>query len=275
MADLIWVLLISIISVPLVLLTTGVLRIAIALVLVLFLPGYSFTAALFPGKERLHIVERLAFSLGLSVAIVPLVCLILNYSPWGLQAPAILGSLILFVLIMSAIAWYRRRKLLPYERFQVKFEFLSEIAASLSTPGRLNKILTVVLVTTILGACVAFGLMITKNEPGEKFTEFYLLDSLGGTSAYPTQIEYGGNGEVIIGIVNQEYQSRIYTVRIFVGTQLIDELGPVTLEQGEKWEDKTSFEPQIPGLGQKIEFKLFEDSKPEPYRILNLWIDVI
>ena len=56
----------------------------LGLPLILFFPGYALLAALFPAKSDLDGVERAALSFGLSIAVVPLIGLGLNYSPWGL-----------------------------------------------------------------------------------------------------------------------------------------------------------------------------------------------
>jgi uncharacterized membrane protein len=47
-------------------------RIPLGLAMVLFLPGYTLIAALFPEKEDLDGIERVALSFGLSIAVVPL-----------------------------------------------------------------------------------------------------------------------------------------------------------------------------------------------------------
>lgn len=57
------------------------LRIIFGIPLVLFLPGYALIAALFPGKNDLDTIERIALSFGLSIAIVPLIGLALNFTP--------------------------------------------------------------------------------------------------------------------------------------------------------------------------------------------------
>ena len=51
----------------------AVVRIPLGLVMVLFVPGYSLIAALFPRKNDLDGIERVALSFGLSIAVVPLI----------------------------------------------------------------------------------------------------------------------------------------------------------------------------------------------------------
>ncbi|MHB8987039.1 MAG: DUF1616 domain-containing protein [Eubacteriales bacterium] len=46
-------------------------------------------------------IERVALSFGLSIAVVPLVGLILNYTPWGIRLAPILASLLVFVGAMK------------------------------------------------------------------------------------------------------------------------------------------------------------------------------
>ena len=64
-------------------LNTTILRILLGLPLVVFIPGYSLIAALFPNNDDITLTERIALSFGLSIAVVPLVGLGLNFTPWG------------------------------------------------------------------------------------------------------------------------------------------------------------------------------------------------
>ncbi|HOS68323.1 MAG TPA: DUF1616 domain-containing protein, partial [Methanoculleus sp.] len=84
------------------------LRILFGVAMVLFIPGYALIAALFPARGDLDGIERVALSFGLSIAVVPLIGLALNYTPWGIRLDPILASLTLFTLAMTAAAWYRR-----------------------------------------------------------------------------------------------------------------------------------------------------------------------
>ena len=83
-------------------------RTVLGLPMVLFFPGYALIAALFPGKDDLDGIERVALSFGLSIAVVPLLGLGLNYTPWGIRLIPILITLVIFTLGMCIITIYRR-----------------------------------------------------------------------------------------------------------------------------------------------------------------------
>ncbi len=52
-----------------------------ALPVVLFIPGYCLIAALFPKNDDIGLSERIALSVGLSLALIPLIALGLNFTP--------------------------------------------------------------------------------------------------------------------------------------------------------------------------------------------------
>lgn len=77
-------------------------------VYVLFLPGFLLISALYPRGEELDGLERVALSIGLSLAIVPLIGLMLNYTPWGIRLEPIMVSLALFAEAMALVCVFRR-----------------------------------------------------------------------------------------------------------------------------------------------------------------------
>lgn len=84
-----------------------ILRWILGTLFVLFLPGYALTAAFFPKKE-LDSSEQVALSFGLSLAVTPLVALILNFTPWGIALNPILISLALITGISVIVGSYRK-----------------------------------------------------------------------------------------------------------------------------------------------------------------------
>lgn len=84
------------------------LRAAVGFPLVLFLPGYSLVSALFPRRDELDVLERIALSIGLSICVVVFVGLGLNYTPWGIRLGPVLLVLSTFTLIFTGISAVRR-----------------------------------------------------------------------------------------------------------------------------------------------------------------------
>lgn len=83
------------------------LRVALGLPFLLFLPGYTLVATLFPRRQGIDVLERIALSFGMSIAIVSLIGLILNFSNWGIRLEPVLYSVASFIFITSIIAWLR------------------------------------------------------------------------------------------------------------------------------------------------------------------------
>mgnify|MGYP001073390751 CR=1 FL=1 len=84
-------------------------RYALGTIFILWLPGYTFIKALFPEKN-LDNIERIALSLGMSLALVPIVGLLLNYTPWGIRLTPIVISLLALTLTFATAALIREYK---------------------------------------------------------------------------------------------------------------------------------------------------------------------
>jgi len=314
--DVILCLLLSILLLPIVLLDlNGPLRIILCLPFILFIPGYVLIFGLFPSKKTdkgIDKIERIALSFGLSIAIVPLIGLGLNYTRWGIRLQPILFSLFLFIFIAGIIGIYRWRSLKQEQRFFISFD--------LSFPkseNRLDKALTIIIIASIIIAVVSLVYVIIVPKQGEKFTEFYILGPNGLSDDYPNRLSLDENATGIIGIVNHEYQTINYTIEVWLIDQSIvyneenDENQTVYdhmwfLDKTEisldnfqldvesdwssRWENNFSYNMDKNGL-YKLAFILFteptieydhntnyneitEDKLNNAYREIHLWIEV-
>jgi len=113
--DILSIILIGIISLT----SLKIARIILGLPFILLFPGYILIATFFPKRTQLDVIERTALGFGLSIAIVPLIGLILNYTPWGIRLYTILISLTGFILVISLVGWIRRSHVLPSERLEI------------------------------------------------------------------------------------------------------------------------------------------------------------
>jgi uncharacterized membrane protein len=254
------------------LLPSNVLRIVLGLPFILFFPGYTLLSALFPRRDELGGVARIALSFGLSIAIAPLVGLIANYTPWGIGLYPILVGVAVFIFVTSVVAWYRRSRLSDDESLSTKIKINFTQWKTISV---WNKALPIVLVVLILGSIGTLAYAIVTPKQGEKFTEFYVLGQDGKAEGYPTELSIGETGEVILGIINHEGEDNVvYSVELCIDGALKQTIGPLTLADEEKWESEVSFTPNKIGQNQKVEFKLYRQGEDTPYKVLYLWIDV-
>ena len=80
-------------------------RYTMGLIFVLFLPGFSMLKP-FPDKQ-LDFFEMLAFSIGISLALVPLVVQPLNFTPVGIGVSSVTLSILIITLFFSILAGIR------------------------------------------------------------------------------------------------------------------------------------------------------------------------
>lgn len=256
-------------------------RSALGLVMILFIPGYSLIAALFPAKKDIDGIERAALSFGLSIAVVPLIGLGLNFTPWGIRLDPIVVCLTIFTIICSLAANRRRHDLPAEERFEIDYKGIyKEVRAELfpASETRLDKALTVILILSILLSIAAVAYVIVVPKQGEKFTEFYILGPGGKAENYPVRYHLGESKPVIVGIVNHEYRNVTYDMivtlndTVNVSTIYSEQ---VTVAHNQTWENKVELKPDRTGTNMKMEFLLYADGNmTAPYRDLHLWVNV-
>ena len=251
-----------------------VIRTILGIFLILFIPGYSLIAALFPKKDDLDGIERVALSFGLSIAITPLIGLVLNYTPFGIKLTPILISLSAFTIIMVVIAYFRRRKVSDDEKFFVNFGgFYSSIKGIFKGESKTSKILSIVLIISILLAIGTTAYIIIKPKQGETFTEFYILGPGGQASDYPTNLTVGQNASVIIGIVNHEQKTVNYNLVITSNGNVMSDQN-ITLTNGNKTEIPYKFTANTAG-NKEIQFLLYKlPDNTNIYRSLHLFVHV-
>ncbi|MFC1909486.1 DUF1616 domain-containing protein, partial [Chloroflexota bacterium] len=225
-------LLVLVLIISTVLLPSNPIRIVLGVPFVLFFTGYAFIAALFPERERMNATERIALSFAMSIVIVPLIGVILGHTALGLRLEPILYSVSSFILITSIIAWIRRKQLPEQKRFGIEFQLTSPNWGE----SVRDKVLSIALAVTIMGALGVLGYVIATPETEEQFTEFYVVGVGGNGRDYPSQFVLGEADSVTLRVVNREQQAVSYHLEVRIDNVIIDEIGPATLEYYEVWE---------------------------------------
>jgi uncharacterized membrane protein len=298
-------------------------RVIVGLGFVLFVPGYAFIAALFPeagaspveesdindGSDETESplrdrgidgIERVALSFGLSIAIVPLIGLALNFTSFGIRLVPILASVSGFTVIVTAIAASRRWELPEEKRFRVPYRgWMASARSEIFEPSSgVDAALNVALVIVVVLALSSVVYAIAVPPQGEQFTEFYILteDSDGELVAadYPQNFTVDESETLHVGIGNNEYETKDYTVVVQLQRVEVETNESQVIERTdvERWSatvahNETRLEPrnitvsdEITGTDLRLTFLLYDGDVPaEPtranaYRTLHLWITV-
>ena len=290
--------LLTVLLVPLIIfMPSSILRILLGLPFIFFFPGYALVSALFVRPDSPGYSLKLVLSCGMSLVVVILIVMGLHYSPWGFRPEPVILCLAACIWILSAVALLRRRVYLPPLYLIEEFH----LNPALWQGSFSNKLLSLVLIVSVLGVMGVAGYLVSLPKVEEKYTEFYLLDYQGSTREYPSEvvlkedriisISYSdlrnlscNSAQVILGIVNQEQEPVSYSVRLEIAGrpvnlnysgQDVSRLEGIALDPDEKWEGKIGFAPQSIGDNQKVEFLLYKNGDSSPLESLHLWIDVI
>jgi len=254
-------------------------RLLLGLIYILYVPGYCLTAALFPNKDDLDGIERTGLSIGLSIAIVPLLALLLDRLPWGIRLWPILWGEYGTMALCTRVALSRRASLPVGEAYAPELSWRPRPWwRSLAKP---EKRIYMLLASALLLAGFSTAWVFLVPSPDEFMTEFYILGQEGLAQDYPRQVAPNEEMSVTMGMVNHERDEHHYRVEVWAvdswadQRQLVAEAKSVVLSPGD--EQESLFTWAMPSVGdeQKVEFLLFIDDDPTPYRQLRLWLDVV
>jgi uncharacterized membrane protein len=276
-------------------------RVVLALPVVLFIPGYCLIAALFPKKDDIDLIERIMLSIGCSIAIVSLIGLGLNFTPWGIRLEPIVIVLTLLTWGMVLVAHYKRT-LLPFEeRFRIPFFAIAgRIREEFLPTGEsgVDRLLSIILTLIIISVIITTVYVITAPKEGERFSEFFILGKNRTAADYPAQILAEQNYPMFIGVGNYEYRNITYTIETWMlqtkfntetNTTSIVAMDPIDRLSLTLAHNTTTIIPynlsvKKPGYN-RVEFLVFNESVPGPevsgsdrinasYRDNHLWVDV-
>jgi len=266
----------------------------LGLVFVLFLPGYAATAALFPENDQIDGIERVALSFGLSIAIVPLIGLALNFTPWGIRLDPIMASVSGFIVFASLVGWYRRNRLPVDERFAIVVDAKFDFAGM----PIVDKALTLGIVVMLVASVAVLGWAIATPRVGERFTQLAILGPGGMATDYPKNMTVGQDKTVLLSIKSFEHQPMNYTIVIVLTTA--DDANFQIGDGAINWAQSHALTPRI-GIEQnfsldhleyynetfnfnvistgtwKLQFLLYTEGQPidqNAYREVHLWLNV-
>ncbi len=269
-------------------------RQVLGLIFVLFLPGYAASAALFPENDQIDGIERVALSFGLSIAIVPLIGLALNFTPWGIRLDPILATVSAFIIGVSLVGWYRRIRLPSDERFAIVVNFEMDFRGM----PLVDRILTIGIVVMLIASVVVLTWAVATPRVGERFTQLAILGPGGMATDYPRNLTAGQDATVLLSIKSFEHRAQNYTLMIvltnntdnsttasqysidWAQTHSLDPHQGIvqnfSLQHLQYYNQTFEFDVTAPGTW-KLQFLLYTEGQPltqDAYREVHLWLNI-
>ena len=247
-------------------------RIPLALVLLLFLPGYVFIAAMFPGRD-ISGIERFTLSVGLSIAITVFDGFAISVTVWRFRPTSIVVSLTLIILFFVIITYFMRKRLPLEQRFVPDAKPFIE---SLKTKEKMTDIEKALIIAMVGSIIIASGMLIYAKLTfeDEKFTTLYILGPGGKAEGYQTNLSFGEPATTIVGIENYEHAPVNYTLQVVLDGVVLTEK-EIRLDHNDKWEENVTYIPDVMGQKIKLEFLLSKDGEAANYRSVHLWVNTI
>lgn len=277
-------------------------------VVVVFLPGYTVIAMLFPRRrlgadespgtlaervEQLDAFDRIALSVATGLVVTPLLGIALDFTPWSLREGPTMATIAGFVVVTATVAAVRRWRLPSDRRYDPSRRWRRVIAETdlLSAQA----LVTGLVVLAVLVAAAGVLGVVATDQQGERFTEFAVLSSADGqvaASSYPDAVTAGEEVSVLLEIANHEGSQQTYTVvpRLENVTRFDDQTAVVgherfeavtrTVEAGERVQFEHAVRPTMTGEDLRLTFLLYRGDPPEKprtsnaYRWTHIWVDV-
>ena len=234
------------------------------MIVLLYCPGHSLLAALFPGRREIKLPERTALSLGISVALISIIGLILHYTPFGLGLNSVYITTTIFILIMASIGWYRAGRV-KQEKEPVASVTLLDRWQRLKKRSRIDIVLTTTLTAVVMICIGMFCFVAFTPTAGEHYTEFYILDAQGMTTDYPEELTIGETVQFTVGVVSHEENPMVYRIEVIMNGIEVNSIETGVMKQDEQWQDIISFIPEQAGNNQKVELWLYKQGEAQPY----------
>lgn len=247
----------------------GLARTGLGAFLALIAPGYALQAAIFPRREDLSTTLRWAISFGLSLAVLPMLALLLTMVGLPIQQQYLIAALAAWILCWAGVALVRRRNLARNDSSATGS--LKSLAQWWAVQDRAGRVLAGMLLAAFC-ASLALSVALIGEGAGGHATEFSIIDSNGlavpdisrGLAGQPLAIRFL--------VANREGAARTYQI-------LARDAHGVTLAVT----DPVSVEPNgdaiititltAPAEGtQQVLFSLMRFGSAEPYRILSMWL---
>lgn len=273
--------------------------------LAVFVPGYTVLSVLFPGRpsrnagqvsslsgmsrtfSSLRSIqqrgvrwgERVALSFGLSMFLIPLLALVLDFSTLVFDTGSlyrtgpIVAMLVGFSVLCALVGLVRRLRLPRDERFGVPVGYWVDDFVGGLTGSPVDALINVVLILSVLVGAASMTYALAVPQDGSSSTNFY-IDSQNGsgiTLDYPRNLTAGQPQQLTVGIQNHEGEPMNYSVVVqlqrYSGEEVLTRntlkrFSTGTVPQNRTWQRQHTVTPTIAEDNLQLVYLLYRGDPP-------------
>lgn len=292
------------------------LRGILAMPLLLFVPGYALVAAVYPRCTNcdrgvvlnnpgeiadtdtgLHVVERVFLSIGMSVAVLPILGVVTWAIVGGLSTEFVLFGVSTFTLAAIAVGGFRRNNLDADEKFCITpSRGIRRFHGWLVGPSIRDTAVNVLLVGAIVVSLTTLTFAFAVPVTGESYTSAMLVTEQDGefvAGNYSDTFTAGEPETLTLALSNHEGATTNYTIvrtveRVDQSSDAITILeqseldrSTVRLASEETVRERYTLAPELTGENLRLSYYVYKGQAPpspnddSAYRDLHLWITVV
>jgi uncharacterized membrane protein len=227
-------------------------RLAFALPLLLVLPGYAITQALFADRPRSP-SQLCLLTIGLSLSVAILAALVLSLATNGLRVGSWLTVMVAIVLGACLVALRRRQAL--------KSELPSPTPLPEPVRVRARDVVLLVIAAVVLVGAVVFARTPLPAKNVQGYTALSILQS--SVEAPPT---------VRVNVTSQELRTRVYRIEVTSETKVVYGRR-IELVPGQSWSTTVRIPTPTRDEPVRVQAAIYWNYEPDvKYRSVHLWV---
>lgn len=277
------------------------LRLAAALPLVLFLPGYALVSVLFPaaaepdrertaggrlGQDGIDWIERLSLSFATSLVVATVVAMALAATEWGLTAETSAIALGGATIVLAQLGAIRRLRVPETDRFRVSLRGAFARTRRSTDEGVIAAASTLLLAACVVTAFGVIGFAIVSPQTGASYTELGVFteteDGELVADDYPAELEPGESASLTAAVENHQGEEETYVLVVqqqrLEDGEVVDrtrlDRHEAVVADGATEHIEHELEPEAEGETVRVTYLLYQDAAPENPTMENAEEDV-
>jgi len=229
-------------------------KVLLGVSMALFVPGYVLFEALFPLRNGMRL-ERLVFSIGLSLAFSAITGIVLFVLRVSIRAETVAFVLLIATCVLAVLGAWRRRKSFPSQSWANSDADVSHVTKPQRRLIFMNAVLAAgAFVLTIIAFRIAS--LPTTHAGFEGYTTLWLIPQTKQI-AMTYGMDAPSNNIVELGFTSQEFNTTTFNMEMIIDGKVVRKWADIRLVPGETWSKQLRLPANLPP-NKEVKAQLFK-----------------